>query len=102
MVALTREMKKLQEGDYTAHLTLRKRDEFTQLKEPFNQWVDLLRKMTAQEIETISQMIQELTTTITQMKTQNASESEILQVNEILNSLKEALNKKQKQITPHF
>src|SRR3989338_3265541 len=37
--AFNRELQKLQKGDLTAHLELRKRDEFKELKVPFNHWV---------------------------------------------------------------
>ena len=39
LYALLREMKKIKEGKLNARLTLRKRDEFKNLKSPFNQWV---------------------------------------------------------------
>jgi methyl-accepting chemotaxis protein len=66
--AFMREMKKLKEGDLTAHLELRKKDEFKELKAPFNQWVEYLQHMTLQDIDKISKLSRDLESLIGQIQ----------------------------------
>src|SRR3989338_9532013 len=51
LYALLREMKKIKEGKLNARLTLRKRDDFKNLKSPFNQWVETLQHEAEHDVE---------------------------------------------------
>ena len=85
LYALTREMTKLKNGDYTAYLGLRRRDEFKELKIPFNQWVEMLRTMTEDDIEHISQLLQD---------------KEISKMKDVVESLEALLKKKKAALIP--
>ncbi len=98
MFAFIREMQKLKEGDLTAHLTLRKRDEFKELKAPFNLWIEKLRKMTEQDIDVFKKMTHEIAILISQMKNQNADEKDIYELKHILDQLNETIVKKEIQL----
>ena len=97
--AFSRELKKLQEGNLTAHLELRKRDEFKELKIPFNQWVQGLQKGTEQDIEKISPLIKNLASLISQMMQQKAEEKDIGEMKQLLNTLNEMISRKEKQLS---
>lgn len=97
--AFSRELKKLQEGNLTAHLELRKRDEFKELKIPFNQWVQGLQKSTEQDIEKISPLIKNLASLISQMMQQKAEEKDIGEMKQLLNTLNEMISRKEKQLS---
>lgn len=84
LFAFMREMKKLKEGDLTAHLELRKRDEFKELKAPFNQWVEYLQHMTLQDIDKISKLSRDLESLIGQIQ----KETPTAQIDDLSNVLK--------------
>lgn len=75
LFAFTREMRKLKEGDLSAHLEFRKKDEFKELKIPFNQWVDYLQRMTLQDIDKISKLSHNLKTLIEQIQKESPTAS---------------------------
>lgn len=75
LFAFTREMRKLKEGDLSAHLEFRKKDEFKELKIPFNQWVDYLQRMTLQDIDKISKLSHSLKTLIEQIQKESPTAS---------------------------
>lgn len=97
--AFNREMQKLGKGDFTARLNLRKRDEFKELKIPFNQWVESLQKMTQDDIVHITALIDGLTSLISQMKQKNIEEKEIFEVQKMIDSLKDLMAVKGKKLT---
>ena len=96
--AFNRELRKLQKGDLTAHLELRKRDEFKELKIPFNHWVESLQKMTEQDIEKISPLIKDVASILSQMMQQKAEEKDIGEMKKLLNQLNEMVRHKEKQL----
>jgi len=98
LYALTREMGKLKMGNLTAYLKLRKRDEFNQLKAPFNQWVDALRKMTINDIEKIDLIKKDLDELIRKMREQNLDTQEISKIEALLTSLDTLREKKEAQL----
>lgn len=98
LYAFKRELQKLQKGDLTAHLELRKRDEFKELKVPFNHWVQSLQKMTEQDIEKMSPLIKDIASLISQMMQQKAEEKDISEMKQLLNSLNEIIRQKEKQL----
>lgn len=98
LFALTREMKKLKEGDLTAHLRLRKRDEFKELKAPFNQWVESMRKMTFEDINTMSNFRDDLKHFIEELKQQHAKIEDISKLQSLLTLLEEMIREKNHQL----
>ena len=98
LYALMREMKKLKEGDLSAHLELRTHDEFSEIKEPFNQWVEKFRSMTHKDIETAAKICKELQSLIEKLK-MKASPQDIAELTSILDSLTEILSNKEKQVS---
>lgn len=99
LYAFKRELQKLQNGDFTAYLELRKKDEFKELKIPFNQWVESLQKMTEQDIEKLSPLIKDVASILSQMMQQKAEEKDIGEMRELLNHLNEMVRQKEKQLS---
>ncbi len=97
--AFNRELQKLQKGNFTAHLELRKKDEFKELKIPFNHWVQSLQKMTEQDIEKISPLIKDVASLLSQMMQQKADEKDIGEMRALLNQLNEMTHQKEKQLS---
>jgi len=95
LYALMREMKKLREGDLSAHLALRKRDEFKELKAPFNRWVEYFRKVNQKDIEQITIISGELKSLIETLKSKNAQPSDIAILEETLENLNHLLAEKE-------
>lgn len=96
--ALTREMKKIQAGDLSAHLSLRKRDEFKELKHPFNQWVESFRKMVSQDIDKIGELSSGLESLIKNLKAKNENIEDIMHLQKILDTLHALSERKQAQL----
>lgn len=98
LFALTREMNKLKTGDLTAHLELRKRDEFAELKKPFNLWVDAMKKMAIQDISKIDQLLQALSKMIQNMQDQKIPDSEISDIQRLISTLEKIKETKENQL----
>jgi len=94
LFAFTREMKKLKEGDLTARLELRKRDEFKELKAPFNQWVECLQHMTLQDIDKISKLSRDLESLIAQIQKETPS-ADTKDLSNILKTIQSFLKEKE-------
>lgn len=86
LFAFTREMKKLKEGNLSAHLEFRKKDEFKELKVPFNQWVDYLQRMKLQDIDKISKLSHDLKALIEQIQ-KEAPGAETKDLSDILEAI---------------
>lgn len=94
LFAFTREIKKLKKGDLTAHLELRKRDEFKELKAPFNQWVECLQHMALQDIEKISKLSRDLEALIAQIQ-KEAPSADTQELSEALRAIQSFLKEKE-------
>ena len=98
LYALMREMRKLKEGNLTAHLTLRKKDEFKELKIPFNQWVDSFRKMTFDDIQKMNELYQGLEDLLRKLEKDQASVEDTSQIKNTLSSLSILMQEKNRQL----